>query len=84
MSMLRNSICESIVDVARDAGRDISEINDNDLLREKLGLDSLDLAVVVVRLEQRLGIDPFRIQHRSVRTVGDLISAYEEMTQASP
>ena len=84
MNTLRNTICETIADVAREAGRDISEINDDHLLREKLGFDSLDLAVIVVRLEQRLGIEPFRVQQRSVRTTGDLISAYQELAEASP
>lgn len=42
-----------------------------------LGLDSLDFAEVVARLEQRFGFDPFSggaIDH--LRTVGDLAALY--------
>ena len=42
-----------------------------------LGLDSLDFAEAVVRLEQRFGFDPFAsgtIDH--LRTVGDLAALY--------
>mgnify|MGYP002626100530 CR=1 FL=1 len=84
MNTLRNEVRRTIAEVARDAGREINQIEEADLLRETLGLDSLDLAVVVVRLEQKLGIDPFRVRQRSLRTVGDLISAYEEILQNSP
>ena len=84
MNTLRNEVRRTIAEVARDAGREINQIEEGDLLRETLGLDSLDLAVVVVRLEQKLGIDPFRVRQRSLRTVGDLISAYEEILQTSP
>jgi hypothetical protein len=34
------------------------------------------LALIVVRLEQTLCVDPFRRRRGPVRSVGDLISAY--------
>ena len=34
------------------------------------------LAVLVVTLEQRLGVDPFRDTTANARTLGDLVSVY--------
>ncbi len=46
-------------------------------LSETLGLRSLDLAQIVLTLEDDLNIDPFqRIPITSIRTVGDLTDAY--------
>jgi acyl carrier protein len=42
-----------------------------------LGLDSLDWAVVVVRLEEETGVDPFRKGvSRELRTVADQVEVY--------
>lgn len=46
-------------------------------LSETLGLRSLDLAQIVLTLEDDLNIDPFQtIPITSIRTVGDLTDAY--------
>jgi acyl carrier protein len=66
----------AVAQVLADSGRPEVEVCDESALREQLGLDSLDLALVVVRLEQTLGIDPFRRRGTAVRTVGDLTAAY--------
>jgi acyl carrier protein len=44
-----------------------------------LGLDSLDLAIVIERLEDALGVDPFTTGEfaESPVTLGDLIRMYE-------
>lgn len=74
----------AIRQVLADHGRVSGEIRDEDRLREQLALDSLDMALVVVRLEQALGVDPFRRRRGPVRNVGDLIAAYQaEMESAS-
>lgn len=45
-----------------------------------LGLDSLDWAAVIVRLEETTGIDPFeKPVERELRTVKDLAGLYEEV-----
>jgi len=51
-----------------------------DKLNEKLGLSSLDLAFLVAELEADLEIDPFAklVAITSVRTVGDLVRAYQQ------
>lgn len=40
------------------------------------GIDSLDLAVVVVRLQEKTGRDPFREGFVAFDTVRDLVSLY--------
>ena len=45
-----------------------------------LGLSSLDLAFLVAELEAELGVDPFAklVPITSVRSVGDLVRAYQQ------
>jgi len=42
------------------------------------GLDSLDIAVLVVRLEERFGVDPFSLKtlDRYPQTLGELAAMY--------
>ena len=48
-----------------------------------LGLDSLDWASVIVRLEEATGVDPFeKPVERQLRTVDDLTSLYSEVLGA--
>ncbi len=48
-----------------------------------LGLDSLDWAAVIVRLEEATGIDPFQKPvERELKVVQDLITLYEETRNA--
>lgn len=44
------------------------------------GLDSLDLAELIVKLEGRFGADPFK-EGRMVRTVRELASFYEKKSK---
>jgi len=60
-----------------------NEIQATDSLTTSLGLDSLDLAVVVVRLEQQLGQDPFRDGRPMVATVGELVALYQPGDEAN-
>jgi acyl carrier protein len=44
---------------------------------ENLGLESLDWAVVVTTLEEKIGIDPFqRGLRQDLHTLGDLVDVY--------
>ena len=54
------------------------KIHDDDHLGDKLGLSSLDFAVIVVNLEAELGVDPFRTEAPRVRTFGQLVELYEQ------
>ena len=67
--------------VYRDTGRARREAPPGALLGADLGLDSLDLAQIVVLLERDLGVDPFRDPSPTaprvpLRTVEHLVSAY--------
>jgi acyl carrier protein len=52
-------------------------------LNAELGMDSLELAELVLELETALGADPFveLVPITSIRTVGDLVHAYELLGQ---
>lgn len=52
-------------------------------LNAELGMDSLELAELVLELETDLGADPFveLVPITSVRTVGDIVRAYELLRQ---
>ena len=71
-------IRDIITRILSDAGRPTSEIQDSQSLTGDLELDSLDLAVLVVGLEQELHVDPFREGAAPVQTVGELAALYEK------
>jgi hypothetical protein len=54
---------------------------DDDLSLHATGFDSLAFAILVARLEDDLGIDPFTISENATfpLTVGDFIGAYENV-----
>ena len=75
------TVREAILAVYRDTGRPPRETPAASLLGSDLGLDSLDLAQVVVLLERALGVDPFRdaratTPHLPIRTVDHLVTLY--------
>jgi acyl carrier protein len=47
-------------------------------LQGDLQMDSLDLAIFLLLLEEKIGQDPFRGGFRSFVTVADLVKIYEE------
>ena len=68
----------TIADLLDEQGLDNPGIEDEAKLVDTLGLKSMDIAQVVLTLEDELEIDPFQeIPITSVRTVGDLIQAYQ-------
>ena len=75
---LRRSIIEHMNQIAREHGKTLPPLND-DLPLTECGLDLLGLAVLVARLEDTLGIDPFtdaQDAHFPV-TLGDFVKVYE-------
>jgi len=54
---------------------------DDDLSLHETGFDSLGFAILVARLEDDLGIDPFTISEDATfpLTIGDFIRAYENV-----
>lgn len=77
-SGLRQSIVNAINKVRTDSGRPAVECSDDAALTDDLGLDSLDLAVLVVSLEKELGVDPFRDGTANARTLRDLVAVYSK------
>ena len=74
----REIVIENIKKVANEQNCSLSSLSDNLLLQES-GLDSLCWAIVVARLEERLGFDPFTARDDVLFpvTLGDFIRAYD-------
>lgn len=64
--------------VASEQGRQLAPLSD-DLLLAESGLDSLSFAIIVVRLEEALGFDPFNAAEavEFPVTLGDFIELYD-------
>ena len=74
---VRSFIEDIITDVASEHGKNLPALTDELLLFES-GLDSLCLAVIVARLEDGLGVDPFALDVTALPvTVGDFVRLYE-------
>jgi acyl carrier protein len=70
-------ICLLIRDTLGDKGFPVPMITDqSNVLGDELGMDSLDLAVLVTELETRLGFDPFAQGFIEFKTVGELAKLY--------
>lgn len=83
---IRDAVREEFTAVLRDAGKPVPAFEDNQvLLSGGLGLDSLDFAVLVVRLEQRLGCDPFNSSalERFPVNFGELVALYQGLVTRS-
>ena len=77
------TVREAILAVYRDTGRPPRETPAASLLGSDLGLDSLDLAQIIVLLERALGVDPFRDARATtplppIRTVDHLVTLYSD------
>ena len=59
------SIIEQMEQIAREHGKILAPLKE-DLVLADCGLDSLGFAVLVARLEDRLGIDPFSAAEEAV------------------
>jgi acyl carrier protein len=73
---LRSSIASLFEEVAREQQRELAPIRD-DLKLLQSGLDSLSFALIVARLEDRLGCDPFERARSFPVTFGDFVKLYE-------
>jgi len=78
MSM-RTTITSQFEQVAREQERQLAPLSDELALLES-GLDSLCFAIIVARLEDALGVDPFSAAEEieSPVTFGDFIRLYED------
>jgi acyl carrier protein len=79
---VKSTIASQFKQVAAEQGRTLSPLTDEQKLIE-CGLDSLSFAIIVARLEDTLGIDPFN-SDRAVEfpvTFGDLVKLYEDFAK---
>jgi acyl carrier protein len=69
---------DQMAQVAREHGKHLAPLSD-DLVLLDSGLDSLGFAVLVARLEDKLGVDPFTAAEDAVFpvTLGDFVKVYE-------
>jgi acyl carrier protein len=79
---VRNAVVEEIEKAAREHDRHVDVLSDDSLL-EEMGSDSLCWATIVVRLEDRLGIDPFSASEVFYfpPTLGEFIQIYEKLAR---
>ncbi|HEX3985504.1 MAG TPA: acyl carrier protein [Acidobacteriaceae bacterium] len=74
---IRSAITDQFQGVADEHGRALATLNDDLPLLES-GLDSLCFAVVVTRLEDSLGVDPFAAEDVLFPvTFGEFVRLYE-------
>lgn len=75
-------VVEQIGEIFRNKGKSSPEIMKDTKIDDSMGLDSLDFAELVVRLEHFYGHDPFASgKNIVVRTVADLASLYDRAAQ---
>jgi acyl carrier protein len=72
------TIIDQMEQIAREHGKILAPLRD-DLVLLDSGLDSLGFAVLVARLEDRLGVDPFTASEDAQFpvTFGDFVKVYE-------
>jgi hypothetical protein len=74
---IRSEVIEQFAKVAREHGKQLPSLSDGLPLLES-GLDSLCFAIVVTRLEDALGVDPFSGNDQLFPvTFGEFVSLYE-------
>jgi acyl carrier protein len=75
----RSTICDQIIAVAEQQNKRIPPLKDELVLLES-GLDSLCFAILVVRLEDALGFDPFSEQDELIYpvTLADFVQFYDK------
>lgn len=74
----RNTIATLMRDVAREHNKELAPLDDGLVLVES-GLDSLCFAILVARLEDHLGVDPFTASDdvEFPITFGDFVRLYD-------
>ena len=75
---IRSEVVTQFTQVAREQGLELVHLTD-DLELIQSGLDSLAFAIIVARLENVLGLDPFSASEDALFpvTFGELVGLYE-------
>lgn len=76
---VQSAIFEQFAQVAREQEKQLAPLSDDLVLLES-GLDSLCFAIVVARLEDSLGVDPFTASEDVYFpvTLGEFVKFYED------
>ena len=77
---VRTTIDTIFQQVAREQQRTLSQLS-NEVRLMDTGLDSLSFALIVARLEDTLGVDPFQNVDSFPVTFGDFVNLYENHPQ---
>jgi len=76
---LKATVISEVQQIAGENGKTLPPLTD-DLVLLDSGLDSLAIAILVARLEEKLGLDPFTESSEAAYpvTLGDFIRFYEQ------
>jgi acyl carrier protein len=79
---VKTTITSQFQQVAQEQDRTLAPLSD-ELTLVQSGLDSLSFAIIVARLEDSLGIDPFNAADavEFPVTFGDFVRLYEDFTK---
>ena len=77
---IKQDIVNTIQVVASEGGKTLVDSFGDDTVLLESGLDSLDFAILVARLEEELNADPFSAMDEPVypRTLADFVAIYEQ------
>jgi acyl carrier protein len=83
MKRVQDAVLSSVLLMARRRNAALEQVSLDQSLTRDLGLDSLDFAQLVARLELELDLDPFTeaVSVTEIRTVGDLSEAYCQLAE---
>jgi acyl carrier protein len=81
---VRSEVLAHFTEVAKEQNKPLGVLSD-DLGLLETGLDSLCFAIIVARLEDEIGVDPFSTEDNIdfPVTVGDFITLYENAADAA-
>ncbi len=80
----RSAVVDQFIRVAHEHGRPMPSLHDDMPLLES-GLDSLCFAIIVTRLEDVLGVDPFSSENTLFPvTFGEFVQLYETSATHGP
>jgi acyl carrier protein len=76
---LQSTIYSEMATIAREQKKMLKPLS-NDLRLAESGLDSLCLAILVARLEDKLGLDPFAVSDNAEfpTTLGEFVDYYRD------
>ncbi len=79
----RETVLAALLEIVNEVAGPVEHLDEDRLLVDQLGLESLHLARLVAVLELELDTDPFsdEVPITSVRTVGDLLQAYDPVVR---